>query len=110
MLLADAFAKFRNRRLANSGLCPSHYLSVPAIIWDAMLSLTKVELELISDIDMHLLFEKGMKSGVSYISERYSNANEYLMSYNSKKPTKSITYLDKNNLYGYAMLRSLSRG
>ena len=50
-----------------------------------------------------------MKSGVSYISERHSNANEYLMSYNSKKPTKSITYLDKNNLYGYAMLRSLPR-
>ena len=49
-----------------------------------------------------------MRGGVSYISKRYSKANnKYLTSYDPKKPTKHITYLDKNNLYGYAMLKSL---
>ena len=48
-----------------------------------------------------------MRGGVSYISKRYSKANnKYLTSYDPKKPSKYITYLDKNNLYGYAVLKS----
>ena len=52
LLLANAFGKFRNSSLKNYGLCPSHYLSTPALSWDAMLIMTKVELELISDADI----------------------------------------------------------
>ena len=55
LLLADAFEKFRNNSLTNYGLFPSHYLSVS---WDAIVNMTKVDLELISDADMYLLFEK----------------------------------------------------
>ena len=44
--LADVFEKFRNNILKNYGLCLSHYLSTPALIWDAMLNMTKVELKL----------------------------------------------------------------
>ena len=47
LLLADVFEKFRNNNLRNYGLCPSHYLSTPALVWDAMPNMTKVELELI---------------------------------------------------------------
>ena len=47
----------------------SHYLSTSALSWDAMLSITKVEPDLISDVDMYLFFEKVMRGGVSYISE-----------------------------------------
>ena len=50
-------------------LVVSHYLSTSALSWDAMLSITKVELDLISDVDMYLFFEKVMRGGVSYISE-----------------------------------------
>ena len=76
LLLADAFEKFRNNSLRNYGLCPSHYLSAPALSWDAMLNMTKVELELITDPDMYIFFEKGMSGKVSYISNRYSKANK----------------------------------
>ena len=58
--------------MKNNGLCSSHYLSAPALSWDAMLNITKVELELISDPDMYIFFEKGMRGIVSYISNRYS--------------------------------------
>ena len=70
LLLANVFEKFRNICLENYGLCPSHYLSAQASSWDAVLSMTKVELDLISDVDMYLFFEKGMRGGVSYISKR----------------------------------------
>ena len=103
-LLADVFQKFRNNSLKNYGLCPSHYLSAPALSWDAMLNMTKVELELITDSHMYIFFEKGMKGGVSHISKRYSKANnKYLKSYDPKQESKHIVYLDANNLYGYAM-------
>ena len=64
----------------------------------------KVELELISDVDMYLFFEKGMRGGISYISKRYSQANNnYVKSYVPKQESKHIFYLDSNGLYGYAM-------
>ena len=52
LLLADAFVKFRNNSLNNYILCPSHYLNAPALSWDAMLNMIKVEVELISDPDI----------------------------------------------------------
>ena len=76
-----------------------------------MPNMTKVELELFSDADMYLFSEKGMRDGVSHISERYSKANKkYLKSCGSKQESKHIIYLDPNNLYGYAMSKFLSTG
>ena len=67
-----------------------------------MLNMTKVKLELIPDSDMYIFFEKGTRGGVSYISNRYSKANnKYLKFYNPKQEWKYIIYLDTNNLYGY---------
>ena len=40
-LLADVFEKFRNKCLENYGMCPSHYLSTPALSWSAILHMTK---------------------------------------------------------------------
>ena len=52
---------------------------------------------------MHLFIEKGMRSGISYIAKRYSKANnKYMQSYDAKKPSKYIIYLDANNSYGWA--------
>ena len=66
--------------------------------------MTRTELDLISDIDMHLFIEKGMRGGISYISKRHSEANDkYMECYGSGKESKYITYLDANNLYGWAM-------
>ena len=105
------FEKFRDGSLKIYGLCLSHYLSAPALSWDAKLNLTKVELEVISDAIMYLLFEKGMRGAVSYISKRYSKSNnKYLKSYDPKQESKDVTYLDANNLYGYAVSKFLPAG
>ena len=74
LLLADIFEKFSNNSLKSYGLCPNHYLSAPGLSWGEMLNMTKVKLELISDPDMYIFFEKGMRGGVCYISNRYSKA------------------------------------
>ena len=68
LLLVDVFEKFRNNSLKNCGLCPSHHLNTPALSWDAMLNMTKVELELITNPDLYIFFQKSMRHGVSYIS------------------------------------------
>ena len=75
VLLLAVFEKFRNNSLKNCGLCPSHYLSTLGLCWDAMLKMTKIELELNSEPDMYLLFEKSTEGGISYISSRYNKAN-----------------------------------
>ena len=108
LLLADVLEKFANNSLRNYGLCLSHYLSAPTLGWNAMLNMTKVGLEPIPDFDMYIFFEKGTRGGVSYISNRYSEANnKYLKAYDPKQESKHIIYLDTKNLYGYAMCKFL---
>ena len=69
-----------------------------------MLKVTKIELEKISDADIHLFIEKGMRGGISYINKRYSEANnEYCPNYDKNEPKEFITYLDMNNLFGDEM-------
>ena len=84
------------------GLC--HDFSSPGLSWDAMLKITGIELEKISDIDQYLFIEKGTKGGISYIAKRYVKANnKYMNNYNPEELSTFITYLDKNYLYGWAM-------
>ena len=86
LLLVDVFEKFRNNSLKNYGSCLSHYLNAPASSWNAMAHMAKVEFELITDPDMYIFFEKGMRSGVSYSSNRYSKANnKYLKPYDPRQ-------------------------
>ena len=97
LLLTDVFEKFRNNSLKNYGLYPSHYLSTPTLSWDVMLNMRKVELELIQDPEMYIVFEKGMRGGVFYISNRYNKANnKYVKSQDPKQESKHIIYLDVN--------------
>ena len=90
LLLADVFQKFIKTCLDYHGLYPCHYFSAPGLSWDAMLKMTKIELETISDIDVHLFIEKGMRGGISYIAKRHSKINYC----ESNKETKSIIYWD----------------
>ena len=100
LLLADVFEKFRNNSLKNYELCRSHFLRVPSLNWDAMLKMTKIDLHLITDPGMYIFFEKGTRDRIPYISNRYSKANnKYLKSYDPKRESKHIIYLDANNLY-----------
>ena len=75
---------------------------------DVMLKMTKIKLELIPDPDMYILFEKGTRGGIFYISNRYNKTNnKYLNSFNPNRKSKHIMYLDVNNLYSYALSKFL---
>ena len=104
LLLADVFEKFIDTCIKFYGLDLCHYCSFPALSWDAMLKMTKIELQKISDIDKYLFIEKGPRGGISYIAKRYAKANnKYMNDYDTKKPSTFMSYLDMNNLYGWAM-------
>ena len=75
LLLADVFEKFIDTCLKYYELDPCHYLSSPGLSWDAMLKMTGVKLEKISDIDQCLFIEKGTRGGISCIAKRYAKAN-----------------------------------
>ena len=101
LLLADVFEKFIKAYLDYYGLDPYHYFSSPGLIWDEMLKMTGIKLDLNSNSDMHLYIEKGMRCGISYICKRYSKANnKYMKCYDSSVENKFIMYLDAYNLYG----------
>ena len=111
LLLTDVSENFRKTCMQYYKLDPCHYFTSPDLSWDAMLKMTNIKFELMTDIDMFQFIEKGMRGGVSYIANRYGNANnKYMKEYDEKVPSKYIMYLDTNNFYGWAMNQYLPTG
>ncbi len=104
LLLADVFQQFREMSMDVFGLEAVHYYSLPGLSWDALLKHSHVKLELIVDIDMYQMVERGMRGGVSMVSCRYAEAKEP----SEEDPFgTSLIYTDANSLYPTAMRKYL---
>ena len=109
--VADVFENFIGFCLEKYKLDPAHYITSAALAWDGMLKVTGVEIELLTNPDMYLFFEEGIRGGVSSAMKRYSKANNmYMKDYDTEKPDKFIKYLDKNSLYATMLCKPLPVG
>ena len=109
LLLADVFKNFRDMDLKEYELDPAHFLSLPGLAWQACLKKTNVELELLTDYDMLLMVEEGIKGGICHSIHGYAKANnKYMKKYNTNEESSYIQYLDANNLYGWAMSKKFT--
>ena len=91
------------------GLDPAWYFSAPGFAQDAILKITKIQLELLSDPDMLLMIESGIRGGIATTSHRHAKPNnEYMATeFDSAEESKFIWYLDANNIYAWAMSKQL---
>ena len=107
-LLADVFESFRDKCLEIYELDLAHFLSAPGLAWQACLKKTQVELKLLTDNDMLLMFEEGIRGGMCQATHRYAKANnKYMNNHDKDNESSYLEYLDANNLYGWAMSQKL---
>ena len=79
-------------------------MSAPGLAWQACLKKTKVKLELLTDIDMLLMVEKGIRGGICQAIHRYAKANnKYMKNYDKNTTSSYLIYLDAKNVYGWVM-------
>ena len=85
-LLADVFDNFRNKCIDIYELHPAHFSSVTGLAWQACLKKTKVKLELLTDIYMLIMVEKGIRGGIYHAIHRHAKANnKYIKNYDKSK-------------------------
>ena len=119
--MADVFEAFRNTTLKNYKLDPAHFYTAPRLIWQALLKTAaqycehkkrckhyelcpnEFRLELLTDIEMLLMFEKGIWGGITQAVKRYVKANNKSMEnlYNPDEVSIYLQYLDTNNERGW---------
>ena len=111
LLLADVFEIFRKTAMTTYGLDPAWYYTLPGYSWDVMLKMTNISLELLTEPNMYLFVEKGLRGGISMVSHRHAQANNSKMeNYDPSQPNSYLMYLDSNNLYGWAMSQPMPTG
>ena len=108
LLLADVFNSFRDMCIKEYQLDLAHFLSLLGLAWQACLKKTNIELELLTDYDMLLMIEEGIRGGICHSIHGYAKANnKYMKNYNNNEESSYIQYLDANNLYGWAVPKKL---
>ena len=106
--LTDVSENFRTVCLKEYELDPSYFVSTSGLALEAMLKMTKVKLELLTDIDMVLIVENSTRGGLTQAVRKYGVANnKYLPDYGKTQISSYLQYLDANILYGYAMIKKL---
>ena len=123
-LFADVFETFWNTCLKNYKLDPAHFYTAPGLMWQALLQAAagycghekrrkdselcpdEFRLGLLTNLDMLLMFEKGIRGGITQAVKRYVKANnKYIKDlYNPDEERIYLEYVDANNPYGWAMV------
>ena len=102
------FENFRDKCIEIFELDPVYFMSAPGLAWQTYLKKTEVKLELITDYDMLLIVQKGIRGGICEATHRYVKANnKYMKNYDKNNESSYLKYLDANNLYGWAMSQKL---
>ena len=110
ILLANVFEALREVCLKNYGLEPAHFYTAPGLAWKTCLKKTKIRLELLLDPDMVLMFERGIRGGITQSVHKWAN-NPYMGSkFNPNEKVNYLQYLDANDLYRWAMPQPLPTG
>ena len=107
LLLSDIFENFRSMCIEIYKLDPAYFLSAPGLAWSICLRMTGVKLELLTDIDMLLMIEKGIRGGICHAIHRHAKANNKYTKNNENTESSYLKYLDANNLYEWAMSKRL---
>ena len=108
LLLADVFENLTNTCIKVYELDPAHFLSLPRLAWQACLKKINIKLELLTDYEMLLMVEEGIRGGICHSIHRHARANnKYIKHYDESKESSYIQYLDANNLCGWAMSQKL---
>ena len=112
ILLANVYEAFRDTCLKHYKLDPAHFYTSPELAWKACLKHTGIKLELLTDPDMLLMFEQGIRGGITQAVSKYASANNKCMGdrFDPKSESSYLQYLDANNLYGWAMSQPLPTG
>ena len=112
VLLANVFEAFRDTCLRHYKLDPVHFYTSPGLTWKACLKCTGIKLELLTDPDMLLMFEQGIRGGITQAVRKYALANNKNMGdkFDPKSESSYLQYLDVNNMYGWAMSQPLPTG
>ena len=105
VLLANVFEAFRDTYLRHYSLDPAHFYTSPGLAWKACLKHAGIKLELLTNPDMLLMFERGIRGGITQAVCKYALANNKYMGdrFDPKSESSYLQYLDTNNLYGWAM-------
>ena len=112
VLLANVFEAFRGACLRHYSLDPAHFYTSPGLAWKACLKHTGIKLELLTNPDMLLMFQWGIRGGITQAVRKYAAANNRYMGdkFDPNEDTTYLQYLDANNLYGWAMSQPLPTG
>ena len=112
VLLANVYKAFRDTCLKHYKLDPAHFYTSPWLAWKACLKHTGIKLELLTDPDMLLMFERGIRGGITQVVRKYASANNKYMKdrFNPKSESSYLQDLDANNLYGWAMSQPFPTG
>ena len=112
VLLANVYEAFTDTCLKHYKLDPVHFYTSPGLAWKACLKCTGIRLELLTNPDMLLMFEWGIRDGITQAVHKYALANNKYMGdrFDPKSQSSYLQYLDANNLYGWAMLQPLPTG